>query len=185
MTVSRIKQNPQRTTDSLARILGIIATVVGLTSFWLSYVTSLPVLSESAELLDPIRLNEPLHFKIRVDNFGRTSARHMNSTVAIKLQRADLPFELSYSSPPQPPRSFDLAPAAHTDLVTVDPLHLEHDHDVDAVLSGQYVIYLYGKIIYDDAFHRQHEFHFCRYYQATAPNEPNRLLLCPSYNGDD
>ena len=179
------REPPRTQPDRVARLLSVIALLVGAAGFWVSYSSSIPALSAGVELLDPIQVAQPLHFKVRLDNFGKTSARHMDATLSFKFQRADLPFEPSYSGNAPEPHASDLAPGAHTDLVTMNPLSLEHEHDVNFVLTGEFRIYLFGKITYKDMLYRNHEFHFCRYYQPSMPTEPTKLVLCPSYNEDN
>src|SRR5882762_2349351 len=140
-----------------ATILSIVAVLISSLSLWeahqvrtLNYESSLPALSATVELLDPIKVAQPLHFDVRIDNSGKTPARHMNPLLSFKFQRADITFEAAYPANAPTPRTSDLAPGAHTDLVTMNPLNLEHDHDVAAVLSGQYILYLFGKVTYND-----------------------------------
>jgi hypothetical protein len=174
-----------KATDTIARTLGISGLIVGLISLFLSYSGSTPSLAVSAELIDPVKVGTPLHFTIRLDNFGKTAARHLDARVALKFQNSNFPLVPAYSANPPPPHFQDLAPGAHVDLTTANPMHLEHDHDVDAVTSGEFAIFLFGKITYRDMFHLNHEFDFCRYYQAGQIVEPNKLRLCSTYNGEN
>jgi hypothetical protein len=190
--VTQQKDNPAKATDSVARLLGVLGTVFGfvgliiaLASLFLNYSASTPVLGLSAELISPIQVMTPLHFTMRLENFGKTTARHLNVRSAYLFQRVNLPVVPNYSDAIRRPHSQDLAPGAHVDLTTIDPIHLEHDHDVDAVMSGQYGIVLFGKITYEDALHLEHEFHYCRFYQAGQQVEPNKLRLCDTYNGEN
>jgi hypothetical protein len=186
---SQQTQIPQSRSGRTATILSIFAILISSLSWWeaheartLNYESSLPNLSATVNLLDTIKVAQPLHFDVRIDNSGKTPARHMNPLLSFKFQRANIAFEASYPANAPPPRTSDLAPGAHTDLVTMNPLNLEHDHDVVAVLSGQYILYLFGKITYEDVLNHPHEFHFCRYYQPLMPTEPTKLALCPIYN---
>ena len=172
-----------------ATVLSIVAVLISSLSLWeahqartLNYESTLPDLSATVELLDRIVVARPLHFDVKIENLGKTPARRMNPLLSFKFQRADIAFEASYPPNAPPPRTSDLAPGAHTDLVTMNPLNLEHDHDVAAVLSGQYILYLFGKVNYIDVLNNPHEFHFCRYYQPSMPKEPTKLVLCPVYN---
>jgi hypothetical protein len=127
---------------------------------------------------------------VDLDNNGRTTAKHLEPRLAYKLARADIAFEATYSEPRSAPPNwkptvFDLPPGGHRTLSSGDDFNLEHDHDVRAVVSGDWNLFLYGKISYKDILYIPHEFHFCGVYRQTRGVDPLRLSFCNSYNETD
>lgn len=159
--------------------------MLSISSWWLNYVSSLPAIFPKVELVEPIEAGKQLHFKVVLENTGKTTAKHMQPVLGFKFSRADIPFEASYDHLEQASlntTTSDLIPGGHATLLSTNPLSLAHDHDVNAVLSGAWNLYLYGKIPYRDIFHLSHEVHFCGYYRQVPGAEPLKLSICPSYN---
>lgn len=172
----------------LATTLSIIAIVLSGFSWWVNYATSLPAIFPKVELVEPIAIGKQIHFKVLLENTGKTTAKHMHPLLSVKFARADLPFEAIYNNAEQASldtTTSDLIPGGHATLISTNPLSLAHDHDVKAVLSGSWNLYLYGKIAYKDILHVSHEVHFCGYYRQVPGAEPLKLSICPTYNETD
>jgi len=154
----------------------------------MNYVSSLPTIFPKVELVEPIALGKQIHFRVLLENTGKTTAKHMRPLLAFKFARADVPFEPTFYDAAQASTdaiTSDLIPGGHATLLSTNPLSLAHDHDVSAVLSGSWNLYLYGKIPYNDILHVSHEVHFCGYYKEVPGAEPLKLSTCPSYNETD
>jgi hypothetical protein len=152
----------------------------------LSYQSSLPELSETTELLAPLMAREPIRFKVTITNFGHTPARQMEPVLKWQFGKAGMPlnrdfysgFDAGYLS-----TTSELAAGDHTTLISTSKVNLEHDHDVAAVLSGEFNLYLFGKIRYKDVLGANHEFHFCRLITAPAMgSEPLKPQKCNTFN---
>jgi hypothetical protein len=154
----------------------------------MNYATSLPAIFPKVELVEPIAVGKQIHFKVLLENAGKTTAKHMRPLVSFKFARADVPFEATYNNAEQASldaTTSDLIPGGHATLFSTNPLSLAHDHDVNAVLSGSWNLYLYGKIAYKDILHVPHEVHFCGYYRQVPGAEQLKLSICPLYNETD
>jgi hypothetical protein len=174
-------RNPAR----LATILSVIAIVLSTASFLLNYLSSLPTIQAKIELVEPLAPSQDIHTRVLLQNTGKTTAKHLQPNVAFKFQRADIPFEATYEAKAPldfTPVTSDLVPGGHSTLVSTNRKSLTHDHDVAAVLSGQWKLYLYGKIPYQDILHFSHEVHFCGFYQQVPGMEPLKFSYCSSYN---
>lgn len=141
-------------------------------------------------MVDKPSPGEQLHIRVNVDNFGKSTAKQIRPDVAFRLAPANIPFETDYDSatrldPNWTPSTSDLGPGGHTTLYSVTSLSLAHQHDVDAVLSGQWRLYVYGRIPYKDILHISHEAHFCGFYQELPGADPLKFSFCKSYNETD
>ncbi len=184
------KQHAPKSPTRLAITLSILALAISASSWWFNYVTSLPVISAKVQLVEPLAAGQPIHFKVMVDNTGKTVAKKLHPSLAFKFNRADIQFEPTYNPEDQAPPGWkptvsDLGPGAHTELYSTNPLKLAHEHDVNAVLAGQWNLFLYGKIEYRDVLHMSHEAHFCGVYEQVAGADPLKLSYCTSYNETD
>jgi len=183
---------PPKSSARIATTLSIIAICLSGSSWWLNYLTSLPAIFPKVELVEPLAPGQPIHFKVLLENTGKSTAKHLYPTLAFKFARADVPFEATYETAQFAPVNWttttsDLVPGGHSTLYS-DPanqLNLAHQHDVDAVLKGEWNLYLYGKIPYKDILHISHEVHFCGIYRQLPGSDPLKLSYCPSYNETD
>lgn len=175
---------PPKTSARLATILSVIAITLSAASWLLSYLTSLPTIQAKIELVEPLAPSQDIHIKVLLDNTGKTTAKHLQSSLGYRFQRADIPLEATYdtNAPLDSAPTSDLVPGGHSTLLSTNRMSLTHDHDVAAVLSGQWRFYVYGKIPYRDVLHFSHEAHFCGFYQQLAGMEPLKFTYCPSYN---
>ena len=145
-------------------------------------------LSATVELAEPIQPGKAVIFRVVLENQGRSVARKLNPELRFLFSPASDPFRPDY--PPVDSfgktrpvgTSSDLNPGARTTLVSTSSLSLAHEHDVEAVTSGQRMLYLYGRASYFDVYEKQHELHLCRYYQPVPRAEPLKLNFCISYN---
>jgi len=182
------KVPPSKPSTRFATTLSIIAIVLSLSSWLLNYASSLPTISPKVELVEPIALGKEIHFRVLLENTGKATAKHMRPMLAAKFSRADVPFEATFDEGVQTSletTTSDLIPGGHATLLSTNPLSLAHEHDVNAVLSGSWHLYLYGRIPYKDILHVSHEVHFCGYYRQVPGAEPLKLTVCPSYNETD
>ncbi len=185
-------KKPPKNSARLATTLSIIAIVLSASSWWLNYAISLPAISPKVELVEPLAAGQQIHFKVLVENTGKSIAKQLHPTLAFKFSRSDIPFEPTYN-PEQAanpanwsPTVSDLPAGSHVTLYSAyNTISLAHDHDVNAVLAGQWNLYLYGKIRYKDILHIPHEVHFCGFYQQLPGAEPLKLSYCTSYNETD
>jgi len=92
---------------SIGTAISLIALLISGLSFWnahqalrLSEESSLPELSETTELLQPLAPGEPFNVKIVITNFGHTTARQMTPFLGYAFAKADVPFDptLPFSS---------------------------------------------------------------------------------------
>jgi hypothetical protein len=181
-------QPPPVKSTRLATILSIIAIILSGSSWWLNYLTSLPAMAPKVELVEPLAAGQKIHFKVLIDNTGKTVAKQLHPSLAFMFSRSDIPFTPNYDAPT--PTNWtatvsDLPAGGHTTLYTVNDFSLAHDHDVNAVIAGGWRLYVYGKIRYKDALHIPHEVHFCGFYQQITGAEPLKLSYCESYNETD
>ena len=179
------EQASKESSDWFARGLGVLAIGVSLVNWWLNYASSLPAIQPKVELVEPLAAGKDIHFKILLDNNGRTTAKYLRPNIAFKLLRTDASFEPTYDAPA--PAEWkatvsDLAPGIHGTILSTNRISLAHQHDVEAVLEGKWNLYIYGKIPYEDIFHLSHEIHFCGYYRQFAGMDPLKFNLCQSYN---
>jgi hypothetical protein len=174
-------------------IAGVCSLVISGLSFWnayqarkLSEEASLPELSETTELLQPLAVEQPINFKVTITNFGHTTAKQMEPVLKYAFSKAGVPFDPKFPSDvasTDHPTSSELAAGDHTVLFSKNTVYLAHDHDVAAVLSGAFNLYLYGRIPYKDVLGNSHEFHFCRLITAPVPGaEPLKPQKCTGFN---
>jgi hypothetical protein len=192
MSRKKKKDQPQQETPTLPAWWKQPATWISIVSlvatFWFNYVVSLPALSSTIELLQPLRPSEAVRFQVVVKNDGKTTARHMDTDLRFSLQKADIPFEATYDQPPPPGMSADkpsadLNAGAQITMINESTFNLTHDHDINAVMSGTHKLYIYGRIAYRDILGLSHQHHFCRFYRP-IPGDPTplRLYQCTEYN---
>ncbi len=154
----------------------------------LNYLTSLPALSATVDLAEPIQPGKSVIFRVVIENQGRSVAKRLRPELRFLFSppsesfRADYSPVDSFGKPVFSGTSSDLNPNARTTLVSTSSLSLQHDHDVGAVTSGTRILYLYGRANYFDVYEKQHEAHFCRYYHPVPGDEPLKLKFCDSYN---
>jgi hypothetical protein len=180
-------QSPPRA-DKVARGLAVIALLVSVFGGWFNYESNLPALVAKVDLVEPLAAGSPIHFKLSIDNNGKTTARGMTPELRFMFSRADVPFKAVYDSKPPEgwtPTTSDLTPGGHTELFSTNRLTLEHQHDVEAVLAGTWKLYFYGKLPYHDLLHVSHEVHFCRVFIKVDGADPLKLAQCPTYNETD
>jgi len=193
MSKQRAAQPQPKSSARLATTLSIIAIIVSVLSaglsWWLNYESSLPAISAKAELTEPLTPGQQIHCRVLLENNGRTTAKHLQPTIAWKFSRADIPFEATYdlglTTVAQSVPVADLVSAGHETLYSTTDFTLAHDDDVNAVLRGQWNLYVYGKIPYRDIFHFPHELHFCGYYRQVPGSGPLKFNYCLSYNDTD
>ena len=154
----------------------------------LNYLTNLPAISASVELAEAIQPGKPIVFKVVLENRGRSVARRLRPELRFLFSPPTDPFRAAYppvddfgNATPQGTES-ELNPGAKTTLVSTSSLSLTHDHDVEAVTSGQRILYLYGRARYLDLYERERELHFCSYYRPVPGTEPLKLNFCGFYN---
>lgn len=180
---------PPRTSARLATTLSTIAILLSALSWWLNYVTSLPAISPKVEMVERIAPGQQIHVKILLENTGKTTAKHIHPAIAFRFSRAEVPFEATYdglATPPSwKPTVSDLVSGTHSTLYSMNLLSLAHEHDVEAVLSGQWRLYVYGKVDYKDILHVSHQVHFCGFYQELPGADPLKFSYCESYNETD
>jgi hypothetical protein len=186
----KVSPPPPKSSARLATTLSVIAIVLSASSWWLNYATSLPAISPKVELIEPLAAGQQIHFKVLLENTGKSFAKQLHPSLAFKFARADVRFEPTYNAEESAPHNWtpttsDLAPGAHVTLYSINPLSLAHDHDLNAVIAGEWKLYLYGKIRYKDILHISHEVHFCGSYQQLAGADPLKLSYCTSYNETD
>lgn len=170
--------------------LSLVATGLSLLSLWLNYLTAVPVVSAKVEMIEKLVPGEQLHIRVNIENDGKSTAKQLRPEVAYRITSKDVPFQTAYDSvmrsdPNWTPATSDLPPGGRTSLISTTQLSLAHDHDVEAVLSGQWRLYVYGKIPYKDILHVSHEAHFCGYYQQVPGADPLKFIFCESYNETD
>jgi hypothetical protein len=185
-------QQPQGRPHSFAIGLSIAAIIISCLGWWeahqarkLSYVASLPALSTQVDLVEELAAGQDIHFRVTVENHGKTPARRFHPTLRFRFASAAIPFVPSYDGAPdasQQEAVSELAPDNHTILISTMRLKLAHDHDVNAVFSGQDNLYVFGKVTYEDVLDGTHELHFCRFYRPSPGTEPLKLNYCNSYN---
>jgi hypothetical protein len=122
-----------------------------------------------------------------ISNDGKTTARRFHPELRYGFARADIPFKPDYTASDPlgrtPPGNVsELNPGAHTTLISTSTLNLVHQHDVDAVMTGRYHLYIYGKVSYIDILNISHEYHLCRFYQFVEGADPLMLGMCETYN---
>jgi hypothetical protein len=174
-------------------LISVTALAVSGLSLWnaheaqrMSYESSLPMLSETTELVAPVEPAKPINARIIVTNFGHTTAKEMEPLIRVWFGPASSPFVLRFDLPasliPQSSPA-ERPPGDHLTIVTTNNVSLAHDHDVAAVLSGEYNFYVFGKIPFKDVVGHPHEFHFCRLVRATPVGaDPMRVQKCPTFN---
>ncbi len=187
MTKAKNTTTPPKSSSRVATTLSIIAIVLSSLSWFVNYATSLPALAPKVELVEPLAPGQQILIKVLLENTGKTTAKQMHPTLAFKFARADIPFEPTYDTEQTAPINWsatisDLLPGAHSTLYSTNRLSLAHDHDVNAVLAGQWNFYVYGKIPYKDILHITHEVHFYGFYQQLPGADLLKLSYCTSYN---
>jgi len=90
------KSTSQKSTQirphNLSVALSILALAVSGLSFWeshearrINYETSLPAISATVELTEPLTAGKQIYFKVILDNFGRSPAKHMMAFVSYRF----------------------------------------------------------------------------------------------------
>jgi hypothetical protein len=95
------KLPPSKPSTRLATTLSIIAIVLSGSSWWLNYASSLPAIFPKVELVEPIAVGKQIHFKVLLENTGKTTAKHITPQLGFKFARADVPFEATYNDAEQ------------------------------------------------------------------------------------
>jgi hypothetical protein len=178
---------------SLGTFMSLFALVVSIWSFRdaheaqrMSYESSLPMLSETTDLVTPITPAQPIIVRIVITNFGHTTAKQMEPLLRAEFGKSSNPFVPNFDdSKPAGTKSTpsDLPPGDHTTLVSTTPVSLAHDHDVAAVLNGEYSFYIFGKVPFKDILGGSHEFHFCRVITTpVAGADPLKIQKCGTFN---
>lgn len=167
--------------------ISIGSFVISVLSFLFSYALNLPALSNTIDLLEPLQAGKPIRFQMIVTNDGKMTAKKFHAELRYLFGRAEAPFNPEDSATDAlrgngTKNVSDLNPGARTTLISTSNVNLAHRHDVDAVSSGAYRLYIYGRISYNDVLWQSHEYHFCRFYQVVQGADPLKLSMCESYN---
>jgi hypothetical protein len=112
-----------------------------------------------------------------VVNTGKTPALHLRSYTALKSLEKNTPFKPTYPEPRPPKASLTvLQPQMHMTLYTL-PTDVSAKQFGD-IQNGRGILYIYGRITYDDIFSKNHLTTFCVMYWAglTGP------ISCDTYN---
>jgi hypothetical protein len=181
------EQPPPKSYTGISITLSVIAIVLSASGWWFNYATSLPAISPKVELVEPLVAGQQIHFRVLLENTGKTVAKQLHPSLAFRFAPPDVPFEPTYPSDQSVPQNWtpptsDLVPGAHATLYSTNLLKLARDHDVNAVLHGDWNLYVFGKIRYKDILHITHEVHFCGFYRQVAGADPLKLSYCTSYN---
>ena len=113
----------------------------------LNYLTSRPALSATVELVEPIQPGKQVVFRVVLENRGSTAARRLNPELRFLFSPPSAPFRAEYpavddfGNARSPGSVSELNPGAKTSLVSTSSLSLSHDHDVEAVASGERILY--------------------------------------------
>jgi hypothetical protein len=173
--------------DKVARWGVVIAILISVFGTWFNYESTLPALATKVDLIEPLAPGKPIHFKLSIDNNGKTTARRVTPELRFLFSRADIPFKPVYDDKPPDgwtPTTSDLTPGGHTEFFSMNGRTLEQ-HDLDVVLAGKWRFYFYGKLPYHDLLHISHEVHFCRVFVQVGGADPLKLSQCPTYNETD
>jgi hypothetical protein len=103
VTISTMKKKsktqalPNKGYPRLSMTLSIIAILLSASGWWWNYASSLPAFSPKVELVEQLAPGQQIHFKVLLENTGKTTAREVHPTLAFKFARADVQFEPTYN----------------------------------------------------------------------------------------
>jgi len=116
-------------------------------------------------------------FRVFITNFGKTPARNMQNLIDGRALLKGAPFEPDYRLEGTVSNSV-LSPGAEGIMDTNPPPHPLTAKQVEAFTTGEQVLYVYGKITYDDIFDVKHETTFCGYLASDLAS----FITCSTYN---
>lgn len=193
--MSRRKRNqplpdgPPKTSDWFARAIGVLTLCLGLynaCTIRQTRLLDLPAITAKVDLRKELVAGQPIFADVTLENLGKSIAKNFKPQFRWRIRDT---FQPDYSSPdsmglaePQGVMA-DLNPGGKATLENTSSITLMHPHDVEAILSGQQTLYLFGRATYDDVWGGHHEVHFCRFYRpAPESSYPLKWNLCPTYN---
>lgn len=118
-----------------------------------------------APVVPELRVGERAIFSVRIMNSGKTPARKVLSHVGVRFMSKDKPLDILYQEPPPTQSHTILSPNMQMDISNPnpDPKKIFTEDRVNNVKNGNEVVYLYGKISYEDIFGYSHCRTFCVY----------------------
>jgi hypothetical protein len=132
--------------------------------------------------VSPPDLKPKLNFSLSLHavNSGRTPALNFESLVVLRSLRKDEIFKAIYDPlPPDWLHSVRVVQPGEQVTLNANEYQLTQDQ-IDWVKNGSYVLYVYGKMSYDDVFRGHHRTTFCKMVVSEALVED-----CGAYNTAD
>lgn len=113
-----------------------------------------------------------------ISNSGKTPALNFRNKYSWLMMSKEGKFQPSYRGYQGVPSSGTIFPNGQLNLIS-SPTILRKQQ-IDLVVSGKTVLYVYGELLYDDVFGQTHHTHFCNFYDKTL--KPG---VCGIYNDED
>jgi hypothetical protein len=138
----------------------------------------------AVEMREPVDMavGKVAKFGVLITNTGKTPAVNFTSQMVVRAFGRAEKFEAIYPQPPTGIHSNSvIQPAMKIELWSPIKRALLQS-DIDSLKNGEYVLYIYGVLNYDDIFKRHHWTHFCMVLQ---PDDLKTENSCHSYNEVD
>jgi len=128
-----------------------------------------------------LKVGERPNFAVQIANSGKSIARNVTVQVDFKIIGRQEPFAPTYRVPIPGSSVTVLLPGAHVSIGTGVIPAATTQNEVDDIVSGSKVLYVYGSIVYEDIFRESHHSNFCLHLDPKLTN----FAVCPTYNDAD
>ncbi len=140
---------------------------------------------------DPIKIGSTLKATVVLTNAGQTPALNFKNLVSIKVLKAGIQIlDPKYRIDSTTQNSLSTFLPGNVMYATTLPVEsinsnqgagLLSKEDLDDIVSGRFIVYVFGRITYDDIFSFHHFTNFCMYLKRDLIN----FTSCDTYNEMD
>jgi hypothetical protein len=113
-------------------------------------------------VVSKLELGSPMELKVIIENSGKTPALNTTIFVRAKTLMKESDFIAAYETTDKNRSNYVIQPGVKTHVILDMQEKIIQSH-VDILKSGDEILYVYGKLSYDDIFNRSHETTFCSY----------------------
>lgn len=149
---------------------------------WVGPIFALPPQFTDGSRRVYIKAGEKLAFGFDLANTGKTPAQNLTAVISAHLYRSDEKFVPDYrfhhGKPAKTGTITELFPGVRMEVLTDASGSPATQGQVDSIMDGKSIFYVYGKITYKDVFEKQHETKFCSFVEQDLL----ALVNCDTYN---
>jgi hypothetical protein len=177
---NRIANSMEKTSEESKRALD---ATIGMARrdqrAWVGPIEVVPAWREPTNKPIYIKDGFPAKFEVVITNSGKSPARKVRTWIQFDTIPADRKFSPNYGLPQK--QSVSVIQPQQRFTLPTSSLQPVNASDIDTIKNGKAILYLFGKITYEDIFKTQHSTTFC---MTLAPSLDG-FAACDAYNEAD